>query len=64
MRDYLLLNVLFDAFCIAALVVVRITVHETRGLYFFFGLLMFGFFAVSVFDYLYDRHASRPDAAD
>jgi len=54
-REYLLLNVIFDAFCLVQLVLVAVILRESRGLYFFFGLLMVGFALVSVFDGLYDR---------
>jgi hypothetical protein len=61
-KQYVLLNVVFDAFCILQLVLCRVFIRETRGLYFFFGLLMIGFLLVSVFDYVYDRLATRPVA--
>jgi hypothetical protein len=65
-REYLFLNLLFDAFCIAQLVLARALIRETRGLYFFFGLLMVGFLVVSIFDYVYDRavgsHAARQES--
>lgn len=54
-KGYVLLNLIFDAFCIFQLLFIRFTMHETRGLYFFFGLLMVGFFVVSIYDYVYDR---------
>ncbi|MCX7019173.1 MAG: hypothetical protein WCK47_05440 [bacterium] len=54
-REYLLLNVIFDVFCLVQLVLVAVILRESRGLYFFFGLLMVGFALVSVFDGLYDR---------
>jgi hypothetical protein len=54
-RGYVVMNVLFDVFCILQLFFIRFTLHETRGLYFFFGLLMLGFFVVSIYDYAYDR---------
>ncbi len=54
-RDYILLNVLFDVFCIVQLVLARLFIRETRGLYFFFGMLIVGFLLVSLFDYAYDR---------
>ena len=56
-REYVLLNVIFDAFCLLQLLLVRVFLSETRGLYFFFALLMIGFLLVSVFDYFYDRMA-------
>ncbi|MGI8908544.1 MAG: hypothetical protein ACR2IE_18875 [Candidatus Sumerlaeaceae bacterium] len=55
LRGYVLLNLTFDGFCVFQLLFIRFTLHETRGLYFFFGLLMLGFFIVSVYDYAYDR---------
>lgn len=58
-RDYVLLNVLFDAFCLVQLVLARLILRETRGLYFFFAVLILGFLLVSVFDYLYERSASQ-----
>lgn len=57
-KEYLLLNALFDAFCLFQLLVVRMVLHETRGLYYFFGLLMVGFGLVSVFDFVCDRFLS------
>jgi hypothetical protein len=56
--EYALLNVLFDTFLVIQLILVYVFVHETRGLFFFFGLLMVGFLLVSVFDYFYDRRVS------
>ncbi len=52
---YLLFNVIFAAFCVAQLLLVRWQLGEQKGLFFFFALLMAAFFVVSVFDYLYDR---------
>lgn len=58
-RQYILLNVIFDAFLVFQLLLVRVFIQQTRGLYFFFALLMLGFLVVSVFDYLYDRFARK-----
>ena len=55
LRQYLVMNVVFDSFCLLQLVFTRLIIKETRGLYFFFGLLMIGFLAISIFDYVYDR---------
>lgn len=55
LTGYLLLNVVFDVFCVLQLLFIKTTLRETRGLYFFFGLLMAGFLVVSIYDYLYDR---------
>ena len=54
-KQYALMNVIFDVFCVIQLALVEVVVKETRGLYFFFGLLMLGFLLVSIFDYLYDH---------
>jgi hypothetical protein len=54
-KGYVVMNVLFDVFCILQLLFIRFTLNETRGLYFFFGLLMIGFLVVSIYDYAYDR---------
>lgn len=54
-RDYFILNLLFDAFCVLQLLFIRVSVSEVQGLYYFFGLLMAGFLCVSVIDYVYDR---------
>jgi hypothetical protein len=55
LRDYILLNLFFDVFCVVQLVLVRLFIRETRGMYFFFILLMLGFLIVSVFDFFYER---------
>ena len=48
--EYVLLNVVFDAFCLLQLLLVRVFLRDTRGLYFFFALLMIGFLLVTIFD--------------
>lgn len=63
LKQYLLMNAIFDAFCIAQLIIVKVVIRETRGLYFFFALLMLGFLAVSIFDYVYDRYIDKPEPA-
>ena len=55
LKGYVVLNVLFDAFCLLQLLFIRLSLNETRGLYFFFGLLMFGFLVASIYDFAYDR---------
>ncbi len=55
LRDYVLMNVYFDVFCLVQLILVRLFLRETRGMYFFFGMLMIGFLLVSIFDYLYEK---------
>lgn len=54
--EYIIMNVIFDGFILAQAALVMSFMRETRGLYFFFGLLMVAFFVVSVFDYVYDRY--------
>lgn len=63
LREYVILNLVFDGFCVLQLLLVAIFLRETRGLYFFFALLMIGFLLVSIFDYVYDRVTVRPEAA-
>ena len=59
---YLAMNAVFWGFCILNLIFITQTLRESRGLYFFFGILMIGFSAVSVYDYLFDRLVpSLPD---
>lgn len=63
--SYVLFNVIFDAFCLLQLLLVRVVLGEQRGLYFFFALLMVAFLIVSIYDYLYDRYVDPvPDAAE
>jgi len=57
LRGYLLMNAAFAGFCILQLLFIRFTLNESRGLYFFFGLLIIGFAVVSAYDYIYDRMA-------
>ncbi|MBX7245731.1 MAG: hypothetical protein K1X53_09530 [Candidatus Sumerlaeaceae bacterium] len=59
-KEYVILNLVWDAFCILMLVLVAVVLKETRGLIFFFALLMAGFLFVSIFDYAYDRVVARP----
>ena len=56
-RQYLMMNAAFALFCIVQLVVVRLVLGDSQGLYFFFALMVAGFAAVSLFDYIYDRTA-------
>ncbi|MCX7625506.1 MAG: hypothetical protein N2Z21_04775 [Candidatus Sumerlaeaceae bacterium] len=58
-REYLMLNLVFDVFCVVQLILARLFIRETRGMYFFFGILIIGFFLVSMFDYLYERMQTR-----
>jgi hypothetical protein len=58
--QYLVLNAVFYAFCLLVLGIVSLTLQETRGLWYFFGLIMVSFSVVSIYDFLYDR-LSRPE---
>lgn len=59
-KHYLVWIGLVIAFCVLQVLVVRLVLGETQGIYFFFGLLVTGFILVSVFDYVYDRHIDPP----
>lgn len=61
LAQYAVMNAVFAVFLVIQMVLVQVFVRETRGLYFFFGLLMAGFVLVSVFDYLYDRYLAPAD---
>lgn len=58
--QYVVLNAVFIAFCIVQLLIVKLFIHDTRGMYFFFGLLIAGMALVSVFDFLFDRMNKPP----
>jgi hypothetical protein len=57
---YIFMNVIFDVFCVLNLIFITQSLRENRGLYFFFGILMAGFFMVSVYDFLFDRIVPMP----
>ncbi len=54
-NDYLMLNLVFFAFCIIQLIIVRLLLPDFAGLYFFFGFLMCAFSVASVFDFLCEK---------
>ena len=60
--SYLAVNATFAAFCLLQYVVVRTTMSETKGLVFFFVLLVAAFAAASAFDALHGRDADGDDA--
>jgi hypothetical protein len=58
--QYLMMNAIFYSLCLIILLFVRLTMQETRGLWYFFALIMVSFTLVSIYDFLYDR-LSRSD---
>jgi hypothetical protein len=52
---YVIINLIFWAYCVVQLLVIKWLLRETTGLYFFFGVLAIGFTLVSIYDYAYDR---------
>jgi len=63
--EYIIVNVIFWAFCIIqALLISLITkesFRECRGIVFFFGSLMIGFTVVSIFSWLHDIFYKETD---
>jgi len=58
-QGYLRLNLLFWAFCIVEILIIRLWLKDVQGVIFFFALLAIGFTLVSIYDGVYDRMASR-----
>jgi len=58
-RGYILLNILFWAFCIVEVLIIRWWLKDIQGIVFFFGLLAIGFTLVSIYDGVYDRMTAR-----
>lgn len=54
-RDYVVMNLVFDAFCVVQLIIVSLLLRDFAGLYFFFGFLMCAFLIASIFDYFSER---------
>lgn len=63
-RDYLVMNLIFDAFCVVQLIIVSLLLRDFAGLYFFFGFLMCAFLIVSVFDYFSEKLDMGVSAGD
>ena len=53
--EYVILNLLFWAFCVLQYAVVRVVTHEKLGLGFFFLSLALGFTVVSIISWCFDR---------
>ena len=60
-RGYVWLNLLFWAFCLVEVLVIRWWLKDIQGVIFFFALLAVGFTLVSIYDALYDRAAIRAE---
>jgi len=58
-RGYVILNVVFWAFCIVEILIIRWWLRDIQGVIFFFALLAIGFTLVSIYDALYDRAMAR-----
>ena len=60
--DYVVVNALFLGFLAAVYLLTRGLFHDDGGLRVFFVILAFGFIAVSVYDFLFDRlHRPPPE---
>lgn len=59
LKGYLILNIVFWAYCILQLVVMTWLFKDVVGLIFFFIVLGIGFSVVSAYDYIYDRIAYK-----
>jgi hypothetical protein len=60
---YVVLNLMFWAFCGIEILLVKWWLNDIKGVFFFFVLLALGFTAVSVYDFLYDRVIAPVPAA-
>jgi len=58
-QGYVLLNLLFWAFCALEVVIIRLWLKDITGVIFFFAILAIGFAAVSIYDCVYDRLPRR-----
>jgi len=58
-RGYVLLNLIFWAFCALEIFVIRLWLKDVQGVIFFFALLALGFVIVSIYDAIYDRLRAR-----
>jgi hypothetical protein len=59
LKGYLILNLIFWAYCILQLAVLSWIFKDVVGLIFFFIVLGVGFSLVSAYDYIYDRIAYK-----
>ena len=59
LKGYIILNLIFWAFCIIQMLALRWIFKDSICIYFFFTVLGAGFTIASFFDYFYDRIAAR-----
>jgi hypothetical protein len=57
---YVIINLIFWAYCLIQFLVVKWLIGDITGLIFFFVVLAVGFTLISIYDALYDR-LSRPE---
>ena len=60
LKNYVILNLIFWAYCAVQLLVLKWLLRDVAGLYFFFAVLAVAFTVVSIYDYLYERLAKEP----
>lgn len=60
LKGYVIINLIFWAYCLIQFLVVKWLIGDMTGLIFFFVVLAVGFTLVSMYDALYDQ-LSRPD---
>ncbi|MCX7765646.1 MAG: hypothetical protein N2246_02940 [Candidatus Sumerlaeia bacterium] len=59
LMTYILLNLIFWAYCAIQLLVLKWLLRDVAGLYFFFAVLAGAFTIVSIYDFLYDRLSGK-----
>ena len=59
-KGYVIINLIFWAYCLIQFFVVKWLIRDMTGLIFFFVVLAVGFTVVSIYDGLYERF-SRPE---
>ena len=64
LKGYIILNILFWAYCLIQLLVLTWLFRDVVGLIFFFIVLGVGFTLVSIYDYVYDRIAYKKTAGE
>jgi hypothetical protein len=59
LKGYIILNVIFWLFCILQMGALKWLYRDAMGIIFFFIFLPVGFTLVSIYDYVFDRIASK-----
>ncbi len=62
-KGYVIINLIFWAYCLIQFLVVKWLIGDITGLIFFFVVLAVGFTLVSIYDGLYER-LSRPEETE